>query len=563
MATDRVYDPITTELIQSSLAAITDEMFATMCKTAMSSIIYEVLDFGVAITDRVGNLASSGSGIPAFVGMLHHGVKAIIAKFTGPREIEHGDIFVTNVPHRGGVSHMNDVVLILPVFADEQIVAWVANKAHWVDIGGMSPGSINPQATEIFQEGLQLPEIKLFSHGEPIRPVLDIITANTRMPETMLGDLWAGVAAMRAGERRLLELIRKYGRDTVLHAIGGYLEYCEGVARRALKSLPKGEFTAQDSLDDGVAIRVQVTITEDEFVVDLRGNPPQQEGPFNASYAATVVDAMMVFKAITSPDTPANAGTFRPLRVLCDERSICNAQYPAAMGLYYEVGIRFLDLIWKALAPHLPERLTAGHYASICGTIIGGIHPDTGRPHSFIEPEIGGWGAAACRDGDNAQYTGFHGETFNCPVEVNEARNGVHIDQYALSCESGGAGEYRGGKGICLDYRIRGARSWMTAMYSRSRFGPWGLAGGRAGSCNHIRILRRDGSQEVLDTCTGLKLEPGDVVRIVTANGGGYGDPRKRSREKVLEDLKNGYISAEEARVAYGLDPSGAARTAT
>lgn len=550
------HDPITTELIQSSLAAITDEMFATMRKTAMSSIIYEVLDFGVAVTDRAGNLASSGSGIPAFVGMLDHGVKSIIAKFATAGAIECGDIFATNVPHRGGVSHMNDVVLILPVFADGQVIAWVANKAHWVDIGGMSAGSINPQATEIFQEGLQLPEIKLFSRGAPIPSVLDIIIANTRMPETTLGDLWAGVAAMRAGERRLLELVAKYGQGAVLHAIERYLDYGERVARRALLLLPKGEFTAEDRLDDGVEIRARVVITDREFVLDLRGNPPQQDGPFNSSYAATVVDAMMVFKAVTSPETPANAGTFRPLRVLCDERSICNAQHPAAMGLYYEVGIRFLDLIWKTLAPHLPQRLTAGHYASICGTIIGGIHPDTGRPHSFIEPEIGGWGATATRDGDNAQYTGFHGETFNCPVEVNEARNGVHIDQYTLNAEPGGAGEYRGGKGIHLDYRICGAKSWLTAMYSRSRFGPWGLAGGHEGTNNYIRILRRDGTQELLSTCTGLKLEPGDVVRIVTANGGGYGDPRKRSRAKVLEDLKNEYITAAEGRDVYGLLPS-------
>jgi len=263
MNADKAYDPITVEIIQSSLAAITEEMFVTMRKTAMSSIIYEVLDFGVAVTDRAGNLASSGSGIPAFVGMLDHGVKAIIGKFDQPGDVEAGDIFVTNVPHRGGVSHMNDVVLILPVFADGELVAWVANKAHWVDIGGMSPGSINPQATEIFQEGLQLPEIKLFSRGEPIPSLLDIITANSRTPDTTLGDLWAGVASMRAGERRILDLIRKYGRDTVLLAIERYLEYGETVSRRALKLLPKGEFAAEDRLDDGTVIRARVVITEE------------------------------------------------------------------------------------------------------------------------------------------------------------------------------------------------------------------------------------------------------------------------------------------------------------
>ncbi len=547
-------DPITLEIIQNALGAITDEMFATMRKTAMSSIIYEVLDFGVAITDRDGNLASSGSGIPAFVGMLDWGVRAIIDKFGPADDIHNGDIFAANVPHRGGVSHMNDVVIILPVFADDELIAWTANKAHWVDIGGMSAGSINPEATEIFQEGLQLPEIKLFDRGRPIQSVLDIITANSRMPETTLGDLWAGVASMRAGERRLLGLVDKYGKDTVLEAIAQYLDYGEAVSRRALQALPKGTFEAEDFLDNDLKLRARITITDDEFIVDLRGNPPQDRGPLNTSYASTVVDSQIIFKAVTSPETPANAGSFRPLKVICDDHSMCNAAYPAAMGLYYEISIRMFDVMWKALAPAMPDRLTAGHYASICGTIIGGIHPDTGRPHSFIEPEIGGWGAARGQDGDNAQYTGFHGETFNCPVEVNEARNGVHIDQYALNDEPGGEGEYRGGKGIILDYRIKAREAWITAMYSRSKYPPWGLDGGRPGTRNYIKIIRHDGREEIFSTCTSLPLEPDDVVRIITATGGGYGDPRKRPRDKVREDLRNGYITPEQAREVFGLE---------
>lgn len=547
------FDPITIEIIQSSLQAISDEMFATMRKTAMSSIIYEVLDFGVCVTDAKGDLASSGSGIPAFVGMLDWGVQAVLRKHTKPGAIRPGDVFATNRPHHGGVSHGNDVTLMLPIFADDELIAWVANKAHWVDVGGMSPGSINPQATEIFQEGLQLPEIKIFEDGQPIPSVLDILTANVRLPDTMVGDLWAGVASMRSGEKRILELVRKYGKEAVVYAIDQYMAYGEAVTRKALKEMPKGTFTAEDKLDDERKLVVKITITDDEFTVDLRGNPAQDPGPFNASYASTVVDAQMVFKAVTSPDTPANAGTFRPMKVICDPRSICNAEYPAAMGLYYEVGIRFMDLIWKALAPILPERLSAGHYASICGTIIGGRHPDSRKQHSFIEPEIGGWGASLGFDGENAQYTGFHGDTFNCPAEVNEARNGVMIDQYALNPEAGGEGEYRGGKGIYLDYRIREDNWWLTAMYSRSKYGPWGLNGGHNGSGNYIKVIRNDGSEEIHTTCSGLVVNKDDVIRVATANGGGVGDPRRRAREKVLEDLKNGYISREQAVNVYGL----------
>ncbi len=550
---DRTFDPITTEIIQSSLSAITDEMFATMRKTAMSPIIYEVLDFGVAMTDAHGELASSGAGIPAFVGMLDSGVRAIIRKFEPAGEIAPGDVFLTNMPHFGGVSHLNDVVIILPVFSGGEIIAWLANKAHWVDIGGNFPGSINPQATEIYQEGLQLPEVKVISAGKPVQAVLDIITANSRLPETTLGDFWAGVASMRAGEKRLLGLVEKYGKDAVLHAIDDFMAYGERISKQALKDLPKGEFTAVDHLDDGREIRARVVITDDQFVVDLRGNPPQDPGPFNNSYESSLVDAQMVFKAVTSPQTPANAGTFRPLKLIVDKGSMFAAEYPAAMSLYYETGIRLFDVIWKALAPHMPERLTAGHYASICGTIIGGIHPDTGRAHSFIEPEIGGWGAAFDRDGDNAQYTGSHGDTYNCPVEVNEQRNGVLIDQFTFNPEPGGEGEYIGGKGIVLDYRIRRDGWWITAMYSRSTYSPWGMNGGRDGTRNYVKIIRADGSEEVYSTCTAVPLNEGDVVRVVTATGGGYGDPRNRPPEQVRRDVQNGYISPQQARDVFGL----------
>jgi len=547
------FDSITVELIQSSLDAVAEEMFATMRKTAMNSIIYEVLDFGVAITDRDGNLASSGAGIPAFVGMLDHGVRTVIRKFSENGEIRPGDIFVTNLPHSGGVSHMNDVALMLPVFADGKLVAWVANKAHWADVGGMAPSSISPDATEIFQEGLQLPEIRLFEDGEPIPSVMDTIMANVRMPDSARGDLWAGISSMRAGERRIQELASKYGKDTVIYAIDRFLDYGEALSREALKALPKGTFEAEDRLDNGLVLKAKVTVTDDEFIVDMRGNPPQDRGPFNCSYASTFVDAEILFKAVTSPQSSANAGSFRPLKLICDEGSMFNAAYPAAMGIYYEVGIRALDVMWKALAPHLPHLLSAGHYASICGTFIGGTHPDTGKPHSFIEPQLGGWGASGDQDGDSAQYTASHGETFNCAVEVNEARNGVRIDRYELNDEAGGEGEFRGGKGIRLDYRIRSDDYWLTAMYSRSKCPPWPLDGGRSGSTNYIRILRADGGEETYDTCAMLPLKTDDVVRIVTANGGGYGDPKKRARDRVLEDLKDGYISHSTARNVYGL----------
>lgn len=545
-------DPITIEIIQNSLGAIADEMFIAMARTAMSSVIYEVLDFGVAITDAVGDLASSGAGIPSFIGMLDPGVKAIIRKFAPKGQIRSGDVFITNDPYNGGVSHMNDVVLLMPVFYEGELVAWTANKGHWVDVGGMSPGSINPNATELFQEGLLLPEVKLFDQGEPVDAVFDIIKANTRIPNQTMGDMWAGIAALRVGAKRLVELMDKYGRETVKYAIAAYLDYGEAVSRRALRQLPKGTFEAEDWLDDGRRLQVAVTVTDDEFIVDLRGNPPQDSGAYNASYFATMVSAQIIFRGVTCPDTRANAGSFRPLKLICDEVGLFNARKPAANGLYYENKIRSADLIWKALAPEIPDRVTAGHFCSICATIIGGTNAKTGERHSFIEPEPGGWGAGAGKDGENAQFSSSHGETYNCPVEVNEARNGILVDTYRLNNESGGEGEFRGGKGLNIEYRIIDDAGWVTGAYTRTQIPPWGMVGGNDGSRNYLKIKRANGAEEVYSSITQMKLAKDDVVCIVTANGGGYGHPSRRSKDKILDDIRNDYLTVEQAEQVYG-----------
>ena len=548
------HDPITIEIIQSALTAITDEMFATMCKTAMSSIIYEVLDFGVALFNARGELASSGSGIPGFIGMLQPGVQAIISKFSGAGEINDGDIFLLNIPHKGGVSHINDVVLIMPVFSAGHIIGWLSNKAHWVDLGGAFPGGISPDATEIYQEGLQLPGIKAIDSGKLNQAVLDIILSNSRVPETTEGDFWAGVASMRAGQKRFLSLAEKYGEDAVRFAIEDYIELGEKIARQAMADLPKGVFHAQETLEDDLTINAVITITDDKFLVDLRNNPKQSAtSSLNASHDSTFVDCMMIFKAITSPETFGNAGSFRPIEMLVDTGSMFAAEYPTAVGVYYEASMLMFALLWKALAPAMPERLTAGHYASICGTFMGGPHPETGHNHGIVEPQLGGWGASQDSDGVNALYTGFHGDTFNVPVEITEQRNGLMVDRLCLNDAPGGEGEFIGGKGITLDYRIMTEKWWLTMAYVRSEVGPWGLKGGLEGTTNYVEVVRADGETTRYSACTAVPLGQDDVVKVYTATGGGYGDPKDRSQEKVWEDIKNGYVSPERAKQIYGL----------
>jgi N-methylhydantoinase B len=547
-------DPVTLEIIESALQSISDEMFSAMRKTAMSAIIYEVLDLGTAVTDASGELAASGAGIPAFVGTLDKAVKRILELHDRPGAIRPGDVFATNDPYYGGVTHLNDVVFAMPVFVDGELVAWTANIAHWNDVGGMVPGSISNQAGELFQEGLRLPAVKLVEEGRPIASVIEIMKCNSRLPDFLLGDMWAGISAARLGARRVAQLARRYGTETLSTALAGFMDYGERVAREALGRLPHGRFELAEMQDDGLVYRVVVEISADEFVVDLRDNPDQSAGSYNLGRDASMVSTQMIFKNVTDPTGVANAGSFRPLRLLTREGSIFDAREPAAFGVYAETMIRLYDLVWRCLAPHLEGRLPAGHYASICGTFIGGLHPDTGRHFTVVEPQLGGWGASDREDGNSGMFTGMHGDTFNCPVEVAEARYGLDVEQLRFTGERGGAGEFRGGRGIVLDYRVRGDGIFFTCAYTRAVERPWALDGGEEGSPNYVEILRADGGRERYGVATALQLGAGDLIRIHTGNGGGYGEPSRRPRERVLADLRDGLITLDEAVQTYGLE---------
>ncbi len=545
-------DPITVEIIQSALQAVSDEMFAAMRKTAMSAIIYEVLDMGTGLTDAQGELASSGQGIPAFVGVLDKAVKFILAKHVQPGAIEPGDVFMTNDPYHGGVTHLNDVVVAMPIFAGREIVGWTAVIAHWNDVGGMVPGSMSTDAAEIYQEGIRLPAIKAISRGKPIEPVFEMLNANSRLPDYLRGDLWAAVAAVRLGERRVIDMIAKYGKAAYIEAVRRYMVYGEQVTRKALRDLPHAHYELAEEQDDGRVYKVGVDIAEDCLTIDLRDNPDQDKGPNNISYDGALVVCQMILKSLTDSSPVCNGGTFRPLRLLTKPHTIFHAEAPAALGFYYETEIRLYDLIWRCLAQFMPERFGAGHFASICGTVIGGLHPDTGRHYTIVEPELGGWGGLDDRDGINANFSAFHGETFNCPAEISEARNGLFVDRMALNDEAGGAGKHRGGRGVRIDYRVRSNENFLTCGYTRSRVPPWGLAGGQVGTSNYIEVRRASGAKERYAFATGVRLDKDDVVSIVTGQGGGFGDPRQRDKDVLRADLRDGYVSRQEIDRVYG-----------
>jgi N-methylhydantoinase B len=520
---ERGTDPITVSVIQAGLTAAADEMFAVLRKTAMSPIIYEVLDVGTGITDGNGELIGSGAGIPTFVGVLDKAVKRIVG-LHGSEAIREGDCFVTNDPYFGGVTHLNDVVVALPVFAGGECVAWAASIAHWNDVGGRTPGSMAVDVSEIFQEGLRLPAVKLFEAGKPIASVFDIITANSRLPDFVRGDLWAQVAASRKAEARIRQLVAAYGIGAYRAAVADLFAEGERRGLAGLKALPAGTYQIEEEQDDGALWRASITVSAERFGVDLTGNPKQRGAPYNTSRDGAVISCQMIYKALTDPTPFANAGSFRPLEVVTEPGTIFHAEGNAPHGYYFETRIRLYDMLWRCMARAMPERLPAGHFASICGTVIAGSHPDTGRRFTMVEPQMGGWGATCTRDGLDAMYSASHGETFNCPVEICEARYGIDVGYKRLNEDGGGRGLHSGGRGLSVSYRPRSS-AVLSAGYSRNRIPVWGSAGGEDGGTNGIAVVRRDGRREDHAFVSGLGLEPGDEILIRTANGGGWGPP--------------------------------------
>ena len=516
-------DPFTRAVIQAGLTAAADEMFAVLKKTAMSPIIYEVLDVGTGITDAVGEIVSSGAGIPGFVGVLDKAVKRIV-ELHGPT-VRDCDVFVTNDPYWGGVTHLNDVVVAQPVFVEGELLAWTASIAHWNDVGGMTPGSMPADATEIFQEGLRLPCIRLFDAGRKIDAVFEIIATNSRLPDFCMGDLWAQISAGRRAAKPIADMARTYGIDTFRAAIAAAFTEGEARARAGLKTLPQGRYPVAQEQDEGDIWHAVIEITDAAFTIDLTEAPAQKTGPFNTSRDGTLIACQLIFKVLTDPELYANAGSFRPLNVITKPGTIFEAEAPAPHGYYSETRIRLADMLWKAMAQVMPERLPAGHFGSICGTVIAGVHPDTGRRYTMVEPQMGGWGATPERDGLDAMYSTNHGDTFNCPVEICEARYGIDVGWRRLSDSDAGQGRHRGGRGMSTCYRPRG-HAVLAAGYSHTRVPVWGSAGSGDGGLNRISLHRPDGSTQEFSFASGLALDPGDALLIETANGGGWG-PRR------------------------------------
>ena len=554
-------DRFTMDVLRESFAAITDEMFAALQRTSQSPVIYEVLDFAVGVTDGMGELVSQGNGIAGFLGPLGDAVKATIAQRP---DLHPGDVIITNDPYSGGGTHLSDVALIRPVFWEDSLIGFAAAKGHWTEVGGKDPGSWTADSADVYAEGLQLPFVHAYREGVPLADLRAILAANSRLPAMTLGDLAAQAACLEVAERRLHELCARYGAGGVTQAMRVVLDRSEALARAAIAHIPHGVFTATDFTDtDGLgngpfAVGVRVEISARGVTCDFTGSHRQVPGPINCTRSALVSAVRTVFKAITDPSEPATDGWFRPLTVVCPAGTIFTAQRPAPVAAYFEATEMASDLVWHALAPAFPQRLTAGSYVSVCSTSLALTHPDTGEPALLVEPQPGGWGASASKDGEHGLVSVGDGETYVIPVEVAEQRYGITVERFGFDiAEGAGAGRRRGGRGLVREYRIRCDEALLTVAWGRNLRPPWGAAGGRDGSPNYVEVVR-DGSRlgGSFGKISRMPLRRGDLVRLVTGTGGGYGDPREREPERVRQDLRDQIISDREAAECYGVNPA-------
>jgi N-methylhydantoinase B len=552
-------EKFTLEIIQDALVAAGDEMFKTLERTSMSPIIYESLDYAVGITDAKGELLAQGNGVTAFLAALDSVVRATLEKYNSDNPLKEGDVIIANTPYAGGGTHLSDVSVVLPVFYKNELIAFTVNKAHWTELGGTFPGSVSTVATEIYQEGMHFPFIKIKSEGVLNDAIIDMIKVNVRLPDSTLGDLFAGIAAAKVGAKRVISIIEKYGFETYNKAKEDFLDYGERMCIEALKDIPNGVYFGESAIEDNgfgegpFPIKAKITVTDTEFIADFNGSHPQVKGATNLAFSGLVTGCRSLFKAITTPRMDANGGAFRPMKVLCEPGTIVSAEAPSAVSVYYEVMITTIDLIWKTLAPLVPDKLPAGHLRSVCATFISGMHPDTKQFYIQAEPLAGGWGASATHDGNRGQLSCGSGESYNIPIEIREMRYGIQVEQYAFHNEGGGYGEFQGGNGQYIDYKITSDGAHVTAAFLGEKTRTWGMNNGHDGSYNYFMIIKKDGAKERHSLGTNIHLEKGDIVRCVTATGGGYGDPSDRPEKQVLLDVKNGYISKKEAEEYYNV----------
>ncbi len=554
MAETESLDPITFEVVRHALTEATEEMAVALRRSAYSTNIKTRADFSCAFFDRDLNVVAQAFCQAVHLGSLVHLVPIAVRAY-GAENLAPGDAILCNDPYLGGV-HLNDISLISPVYCEGELFGYVANMAHHVDVGGGAPASVGA-FREVYQEGIIIPPVKLVAGGEIVEDVFRLILGQIRSKRETAGDFRAQMAANATGARRLAELMQQTGIETVNHYIKELMAYAERRTRAEIAKLPQGEFSAEGYVDnDGytdepVRLVAKVRIDDDGVLFDLNGSDPQRRAPVNSTFAQTFSACAYNLKCLMDPDIPPNQGFYQMVRIAAPEGTVVNCKPPAPVVGGWETHARLNEVIFKALAPVLPECVPAGGKAMQCHAGFGGIDPRTGEYYCFLETLAGGYGARFQSDGPDAVQT--HGQnTENAPIEETERYYPVRILRYELVDDSEGPGKYRGGLGLRRDYVFLDHDVTFTVLADRDKAGPWGLFGGEPGRQAYY-IHDHDGEAEVLSSKTTIDVRPGEMIRYETCGGGGHGPPWQRDPKRVLNDVRQGKVSLERARTAYGV----------
>jgi N-methylhydantoinase B len=555
-------DALTVEILRNYLQGAVEEMAYVVERTAYTTFVKETADFTCGLLNPSGEFFAYPVelGVASFGGISY----AETLEAVGP--LEPGDVVITNDPYgsAAAATHLPDIHLVKPIFWDNRLVAYGAGFLHSSDVGGMVPASITPRASEIFQEGLRLPPKKLFKRGEVNRDLLDVILANCRIPEQNWGDLQALVAGLTTGERRMHELIRRFGPDTVDKAMDDLIDYATRKVEALIRRMPAGRYEFADYIEDDVVskipirLKVALTIADGEIHLDFTGSDIQVSSALNVPTAGKVHPFMSValvnYFATRDRTIPLNAGVLRRVRMTLPEGSVVNPKFPAACGVRYATVLRIYDAVLGALAQAVPEDIPAASGGQGCMVALSLPDPAAGRRHvTVIEPMIGGGGGRPARDGvDGCDASlGFLKTT---PAETLEAEVPIVVRRFHLIPDSAGPGRFRGGFGVRLDFQVFQPEGLVTARgMERLRFAPWGVAGGTAGATGSVMLNPDTAAEKPLPKIDVLALEPGDVLSVRTPGGGGHGDRFTRPPSHVLADVLSGLVSRERARESYGV----------
>lgn len=567
-------DPATVEIVRNYLSSAANEMMRTLIRAATDTIIYEIRDFGISLYDADLNLIADSPGVIGFLGSndfaLRDGVEEI-----GRENLHPGDIVLMNYPYVTSF-HTHDVFIFAPIFAGDELIGFGATRAHWVDLGAKDP-AYTLDSTDIHQEGILFPPVKIYKEGDPDEELLEIIRYNSRMPNTVIGEMQAQIASIRTGEERLQQLHTKYGTETIRACIDRILDHGRQTVREAVSDLPNGSWSGVEygdgPNDDGGLIRLEaeVTVDGDEFLVDYSGSADPVSMPLNVAKGLAETVARLCLKVVTTPDEDTNGGHFDPLEVSVPDGSILDAQYPAPTFVHWYCEV-LIVVILKAMSKGFPERVPACSSGDIPNIRIFGDHPETGRKFVEMSNTGQGWGATHSHDGGSALSPLVEPLHKSNPVEVVENKAPViRVQRLELIPDSGGPGMYRGGLGARRDYEFIEPGNGLTVR-QKTRTEGWGIKGGKPGMKGAVVIQSdRDSiddrveayvdNDDIYDSADGTKwvglmrgsFEPGEVISNRAGGGGGYGDPYARDPKTVRQDVVDGYVSRESARTEYGV----------